>query len=59
MPVVLDGAQFDDWMRARPEQAVAMMMPYAGEIEALEVGPEVGNVKNNRPDLMERVTHYA
>jgi hypothetical protein len=28
---------------------------YAGEIEAWEVGAEVGNVKNNRPELMERV----
>jgi hypothetical protein len=28
-----------------------MMKPYAGEIEAWEVG----NVKNNRPELMERV----
>ncbi len=31
------------------------MKPYAGEIEAWEVGAEVGNVKNNRPELMERV----
>jgi hypothetical protein len=32
-----------------------MMKPYAGEIEAWEVGAEVGNVKNNRPELIERV----
>jgi hypothetical protein len=31
------------------------MKPYAGEIEAWEVGAEVGNVKNNRLELMERV----
>jgi len=29
--------------------------PYAGEIEAWEVGAEVGNVRNNRSELMERV----
>jgi putative SOS response-associated peptidase YedK len=52
---VLDNAEFDDWMRRTPEQAVAMMKPYAGDIEAWEVGLEVGNVKNNRPELMERV----
>jgi hypothetical protein len=28
---------------------------YAGDIEAWEVGPEVGNVRNNRPELMKRV----
>ena len=32
-----------------------MMKPYAGDIEAWEVGAEVGNVKNNRPELMGRV----
>jgi hypothetical protein len=31
------------------------MMPFAGEIGAWEVGAEVGNVKNNRPELTERV----
>jgi hypothetical protein len=31
------------------------MKPYAGEIEAWEVGPDVGNVRNNRPELMDRV----
>jgi len=30
------------------------MKPYAGEIEAWEVGPKVGNVRNNRPELIER-----
>jgi putative SOS response-associated peptidase YedK len=55
MPVVLDDSQFDDWMRGTPDQASALMKPYAGSIEAWEVGAEVGNVKNNRPELMERV----
>jgi hypothetical protein len=32
-----------------------MMMPYAGDIEAWEIGGEVGNVRNNRPELMERL----
>jgi len=47
--------QFDDWMRSPPEMAAEMMKPYDGAIEAWEVGAEVGNVKNNRPELMERV----
>jgi putative SOS response-associated peptidase YedK len=39
----------------RREPAAADVKPYAGEIEAWEVGAKVGNVKNNRPELMERV----
>ena len=38
-----------------PNEAAALMKPYAGEIETWEIGAEVGNVKNNRPELMERV----
>jgi putative SOS response-associated peptidase YedK len=55
MPVVLQDSQFDDWMRGTVAHAAEMMKPYAGEIEAWEVGAEVGNVRNNRPELMERV----
>jgi putative SOS response-associated peptidase YedK len=56
MPLVLEGSQFEDWMRRPPEVAAEMMKPYGGAIEAWEVGTDVGNVKNNRPELMERVT---
>lgn len=55
MPVVLDESQFEDWMRGPPELAAGMMKPYGGAIEAWEVSNDVGNVKNNRPDLMDRV----
>jgi putative SOS response-associated peptidase YedK len=55
MPLVLEESQFEDWMRGPPELAAGMMKPYGGAIEAWEVGAEVGNVKNNRPALMERV----
>jgi hypothetical protein len=54
-PLVLEESQFDDWMRGPPEIAAEMMKPCGGAIEAWEVGAEVGNVKNNRPELMERV----
>ena len=33
--------------------------PYAGDIEAWDVRPEVGNVWNNRPDLMERAIGHC
>jgi len=42
-------------MRGTPDRAAALMNPCAGEIEAWEVGAEVGNVRNNWPDLIERV----
>jgi putative SOS response-associated peptidase YedK len=32
-----------------------MMKPYAGAIDAWEVTKDVGNVANNRPDLVEPV----
>jgi putative SOS response-associated peptidase YedK len=54
-PMVLEESQFEDWLRGPPELAAGMMKPYDGAIETWEVGGEVGNVKNNRPELMERV----
>jgi putative SOS response-associated peptidase YedK len=53
MPVVLEDSQFDDWIRGTPDQAAEMMKPYAGVIEAWEVGAAVGNVRNNRPELID------
>ena len=47
--------QFDDWMRGTPDQAAALMKPHPGPIEAWEVGAEAGNVKNNRPELIEQL----
>lgn len=55
MPLVLEEAQFEDWMRGPPELAAGMMKPYDGAVDAWEVGAEVGNVRNNRPELMERI----
>lgn len=55
MPVVLEESQFEDWMRGPPEIAATMMKPYAGTIDIWEVDSAVGNVKNNRPELMHRV----
>ncbi|HZQ00356.1 MAG TPA: SOS response-associated peptidase [Reyranella sp.] len=56
MPLILEDSQFDDWMRGPPELAAGMMKPYAGEIDIWEVAPEVGNVKNNKPELMEQIS---
>jgi putative SOS response-associated peptidase YedK len=58
MPLVLEEAQFDDWMRGPPELAAGMMKPYGGAIEAWEVGTDAGNLRNNRPELMDRVALF-
>jgi putative SOS response-associated peptidase YedK len=55
MPLVLEEGQFEDWMRSPPELAAPMMKPYVGEVEIWPVPTAVGNVRNNTPELMERV----
>jgi putative SOS response-associated peptidase YedK len=32
-----------------------MMNPYSGAIDIWEVGKDVGNVRNNKPELLDRV----
>ena len=54
MPLVLENGQLDDWMRGPSELAAGMMKPYGGAIEAWAVDRAVGNLRNNRPELMER-----
>jgi putative SOS response-associated peptidase YedK len=55
MPLVLEEGQFEDWMREPPERAAEMMKPYGGGIDVWQVPAAVGNVRNNGPELMERV----
>jgi len=55
MPVVLEERQFEDWMRGPPQLAAEMMNPYSGAIDIWEVGKDVGNVRNNKPELLDRV----
>lgn len=56
MPLILEEKQFEDWMRGPPELAAGMMKPYAGKIDVWQVSSEVGNVRNNKPELMDRVS---
>jgi putative SOS response-associated peptidase YedK len=55
MPLVLEEGQFEDWMRELLALAAKMMKPYAGAMEVWQVPADVGNVRNNRPDLMQPV----
>ncbi|TXL72574.1 SOS response-associated peptidase [Vineibacter terrae] len=59
MPVVLEAAQFDQWMRGTPDEAAALMRPYAGALEAWEVSARVNGPKLNDPDLMRPVDAAA
>ena len=42
-------------MHGPPGLAAEMMKPYGGAIKVWEVGKDVGNVRNNAPELLERV----
>jgi putative SOS response-associated peptidase YedK len=55
MPLILEATTFQQWMLGMPNEAAALMVPYGGAIEAWEVGADVSNVRNNCPELMERV----
>jgi putative SOS response-associated peptidase YedK len=55
MPVVLEESQFFDWMRGPPELEAEMMKAYGGATDIWEVGQDVGNVRNNKSRLLDRV----
>lgn len=55
MPCVLDEADFEAWLEGPLEEAEGLMRTFTGEIEVFEIGPEVGNVKNDHPGLIEPV----
>lgn len=59
MPLILEESQFEDWMRGSADQAATMMKPYGGAIDLWPVGRDVGNVRNNQPELMERAAAVA
>jgi putative SOS response-associated peptidase YedK len=54
MPVVLDPEQFDTWMLGTPDEAAALMRPYAGDVDAWEVSTRVNSPRNNDATLIER-----
>jgi len=59
MPFVLPRERWDDWLDPSEQDPTSLLDPTPLEVvERLErrpVGPEVGNVKNNGPELVERV----
>lgn len=55
MPLALDENQSEDWTRGPPDATAEMMKPYAGEVSIWPVCSDVGNVRNNWPELMEKI----
>ncbi|HEY4560712.1 MAG TPA: SOS response-associated peptidase family protein, partial [Lysobacter sp.] len=56
MPLVLPADVFHDWLHGGPDEAmsIAVAAPEAA-VEAYPVDRAVGNVRNDRPDLIERI----
>ncbi len=55
MPVILDPADYDRWLTADPPQeATALMRPYAGALEFYPVTTRVNNVRNDDSSVLER-----
>ena len=55
MPVILHPGDFDRWLDREPtdQPPIDLLRPFpADEMEAFEVSKDVGNVKNNSPELL-------
>jgi putative SOS response-associated peptidase YedK len=59
MPAILDAADWQTWLGEVPassDELQALLQPYPAErMEAHMIGPEIGNVKNDRAGLIERL----
>ena len=59
MPVILDPADWSRWLGEEDRDApppVELLKPFpAGRMEVIPIGPAVGNVKNDGPELLEPV----
>ncbi len=57
MPVIIPANEYDRWLRADPVRPpVDLLRPFdADKMTAWKVGKEVGNARNDRPDLIEPI----
>jgi len=53
MPVILPMDAIDTWLSAPPDEARALLKPYAGEVNLRAVGRYVSNVRNEGPDCLQ------
>ncbi|SDS37697.1 SOS response-associated peptidase [Corynebacterium timonense] len=54
LPLFLEPAEVQQWVSGTPEEALELVHPSraAGRLRAQEAAPEVGNVRNDYPELM-------
>ena len=54
MPVIVPERDYDRWLRAEPDRPpIDLLRPFdAGKMTAWKVDKAVGNVKNDRPELI-------
>jgi putative SOS response-associated peptidase YedK len=59
MPVILPKAAWSLWLgeeEAKPDEILALLSPYPAELmRVYPIGPAVGNVRNDTPDLLDPV----
>ncbi len=57
MPVILDVEDFNTWVYGTTDQAHRLILPYYGkrQMEYFPVARKVGNMRNEGPDLIERI----
>jgi putative SOS response-associated peptidase YedK len=53
MPVILPQDAEDTWLTGKPDDARALLKPYAGEVNLRAVGSLVSNVKNDVPECLD------
>ncbi len=54
MPVILQPEDYETWLMADPAEALKRAGPYPSQLlTARRIGPEVGNVRNEGPELIE------
>jgi putative SOS response-associated peptidase YedK len=58
MPVIIAAKDYDRWLKASPDRIpIDLLRPFdADKMTAWEVDKGVGNVKNDRPELIEPAT---
>jgi putative SOS response-associated peptidase YedK len=55
MPVILDPADYDMWLRGTTGEAQALLHPYRGAITAYRVSTRVNSVRNDDEAILEPV----
>jgi putative SOS response-associated peptidase YedK len=59
MPLVLEPSRWSDWLTAEPSERTDLLVPpedeYLSTVDIRPVGPRVGDVRNDGPELIEPV----